>query len=454
MKRALYAILPLAILLAAVGLRLGQKRSEVSAQTKQRAARMKAPPVVAVAPVRVQDIVQSFDSVGTVEAPLSVNIAAKASGRIEYLQVHEGDRVTKGQVLVRTDASEVEANVRQEQAALAEAQYRFAQAQLTQTPTNVAVDTQISQQQAALASAKADLAQAKAALKNAQTKYKRASSLLDQGFVAAQDVDDASAAVAAQEAAVEAAQAKVTQADAALAYAHANSAQRPAYERSLEALRAGVTAAQAGLSSAQALRANTILTAPLDGYVTGRYLDPGAMATPGQPILAVQYMREVWVRVTIPEEVSASVRLGTPAQVTLDALPGRTFVGRITQVSPSADPQSRQFAVRVTLDNAGNLIRPGTFAHVAIETGRTRGAVVVPREAIQRGEGGPQLVVVDAKSVAHLRPVTLGVSGTDVIAVTEGVTPGEKVVILSAFPLKDGQQVSLGGERKGKGRGR
>jgi HlyD family secretion protein len=456
MKRALYWVSPFAILIAAVGLRLGQKRAEVNAQASQRAARLKAAPVVEVAPARVQDIVQTFGSVGTVEAPLSVNIAAKVSGRIEYLQVHEGDRATKGQVLVRIDSSEIEADVRQQQASLAEARYRLAQAQLNQNPTNVAVSTQVSQQQAGLASARADLAQAKAELTNAQSRYKRLKGLYDQGFVSAQEVDDAGTVQSAQEAAVEAAAAKVTQAEAALQYAEANTAQRPAYERSLAALRAAVAATEAAVSNAQAQRANTVLTAPLDGWVTGRYLDPGAMATPGQPILAVQYMREVWVRVPVPEEVSAQMRLGAPAQVTLDALPGRAFTGHITQINPSADPQSRQFAVRVALDNAGNLLRPGTFAHVTIETERVRDAVVVPREAVERGEGGASVVVVDQNSTARHRPVTLGASDTNAIAVTEGLTPGEKVVTLCAFPLKDGQQVSLGGERRGgaKGRGR
>jgi RND family efflux transporter MFP subunit len=160
--------------------------------------------------------------------------------------------------------------------------------------------------------------------------------------------------------------------------------------------------------------------------------------------------------VPVPEEVSAKVHLGASAQVTLDALPGRAFAGHITQINPSADPESRQFAVRVTLDNADNLIRPGTFAHVAIETERVRDAVVVPREAVQRGEGGASVVVVDGSDTARHRPVTLGASDANGIAVTEGLTPGEKVVTLCTFPLKDGQQVSLGGERKGgaKGRGR
>lgn len=499
MKRLLYWVLPLGIVVAAMGLRLSQKRADSSAQASQRAARLKAPAAVAVAPVRVQDVTHTFESVGSVEAPLRVNIAAKVTGRIDYLQVREGDRVAKGQVLVRIDPSEVEAEVRQQQAALAEEQYRLAQAQLTQNATDVAITTQISQQQAALISAQADHEQisgnyeaqvdsadaavaatqasvnsARANLANAQARYNRVSDLYQKGFVAAQEVDDAKTAVGVQQAAldgalsqlrvaqrqsqivttkgkadIDSANANVARAQAALAYAQANTAQRPAYQQSLAALRAGVAAAEASLSSARARRQNTVLASPLDGFVTGRYLDPGAVATVGQPILAVQYMRQVWVAVPVPEEVSAAIHVGTPARVSLDALSGRVFTGSVAQINPSADPQSRQFLARVSLDNPDNMIKPGTFAHVAIESDRVRGALVVPREAVEQDDTGSYVLVVDAGNVVRRRPVELGPAGTDVIAITRGVALGEKVVTLTAFPLKDGQKVSLGQKREG-----
>jgi RND family efflux transporter MFP subunit len=206
-----------------------------------------------------------------------------------------------------------------------------------------------------------------------------------------------------------------------------------------------VDAAQAGLNNAQSLRADTVLTAPFDGFVTGRMADPGAVVTAGQPILAVQYMRQVWVTVSVPEEIDGRISLGQPATVTLDAKPGRTFVGKVTQVNPSADPQSRQFSIRVTLDNPDFAIRPGTFAHVHIQTDTVRGAVVVPREAVQRDKAGSYVMVVDDTSVAERRAVTVGASATDVIAITNGLRPGEKVVTMTAFPLKDSQAVNTGG---------
>jgi multidrug efflux pump subunit AcrA (membrane-fusion protein) len=408
---------------------------------------MKAPPEVSFGIARVQDVAQGIDSVGSVEAPLSVKIAAKVTGRIEFLEAHEGDRVGKGQMLVRTDPTQVEAQVRQARAALAEEQYKLAQARITQNPTDVSTATQVRQQQAAVQSAEANLA-------NATARYNRANELYKKGFIAKQDVDDATTAVGVQQAALE-------QAHAALDYAKANTAQKPAYEQSLAALQASVAAAEAGVRSAESLRADTVLVAPFDGFVTGRYMDPGAVVTAGQPTLEVQYMRQVWVTVSLPEEVSGKIRLGQTGVVSLDAVPGHGFVGKVTQINPSADPASRQFSVRITLDNPDFAIKPGTFAHVQIQTDTVRGAVVVPREAVQRDKAGSYVMVIDDQSVARRRPVTLGTAAVDVLAITDGIQPGEKVITLTAYPLKDGQAVNTGekttagGEKQGKqGRGR
>src|SRR3954452_11551194 len=99
MRRWLYVLVPLLILGVLIGWRLHTKQIEVAAQTKQRQARKSAVPVVAAAVAKVKDIVPTFEAVGSVQAPLNVKIASKVTGRIDFLQVREGDRVPRGQVL-------------------------------------------------------------------------------------------------------------------------------------------------------------------------------------------------------------------------------------------------------------------------------------------------------------------------------------------------------------------
>lgn len=522
MKRLIGILLPILILGSLITWRLMVKRTEAAGLAQQRQARAHAVPQACVAAAELRDIQSVFEATGTLEAPLNVKISPKISGRVEYLTAHEGDRVSKGQVLVRLDGSQIEADVRRAQAAVAEAQYRLAQAQTQQGPNTASVSTQIKQQKAVVASARADLDQVEknlasqvaaaqanvtdidariasanagiasakanisriqATLNNANTKLNRASGLFKQGYTAAQDVDDARAEVEVETAtldgarqALEAAQAsrdsvvaqkrsaeeqvsivrtkgaadvesarqKVRQADAAVELAMANRAQNPAYQQGLSALQAAVAAARADLANARAQRADTVLTSPLDGYVTSRLADPGTMATAGQALLAVQFFKQVWVSVAVPDDVSQRLRTGQPLSVTFDALPGRDFSATIVQINPSADAQARQFTVRAALDNPAGSFRPGMFAHVSIVTQKVVGVVAVPREAVQHNEQGDYVNVVDSQGMVHQRPVTTGLSDAKYVSIAHGLQVGEQVVTMCAVPLKEGQAIKTG----------
>ncbi len=508
-------------LIAGLGLlivwRIAQKSAEVAGQKAQRAARMNGPALVTLAAAQVRDISQTFEATGSVEAPLSVKIAPKITGRIDYLVVHEGDRIRKGQVLVRIDSTEVEANVQQAMANLAEAQYRLAQAQMTQNPTDVGIATQIRQQKASVTTAEADhvqtretlkaeLAAASANLSDARSRVENAerastapwptSRTPGPGFsalvfcwrratFAAQDFDDAKAALTVQEdrpgnrpgglksavavmeaaeqqvkvvkskgdADVAASHARLLQAKASLEYAQANTSQKSAYRQSIAALQASVDAARASLKSAQSKRRDTVLTSPLDGYVTGRYADPGAIASPTQPILSVQFMRQVWVSAAVPEEVCSRLHIGGPALVRLDAFPDRTSA-RVSSRSTFADTDSRKFTARAILSNPDGLFKPGMFAHVSFETDRISGATVVPREAVQRDKSGAYVIIVDGASKARRKPVVTDGEDDKFISVGESLRPGQKVVIMSAMPIKEGQSLVSGADKpRGSGSG-
>ena len=519
MKRWTYVLVPVLLLGSLLGWRLVQKREENKAVAGMRQMRKNAPSLVSTEVATLRDIVRTFEATGTVESPQNVKIASKVSGRVDYLELREGDRVKKGQVLVRIDPRQIEAEVHRQSAALAEAQYRLAQAKINQNSTNVGVNAQIRQQKATLTSAEADLRQVKqnyeaqqaaanagvtdaqAKVKNAEAGIKSAQANLDnsrarlnrildlynQGFVAAQDVDDAKAGVSVQESALDiargqlnsataqreaaqqqadivktkgkadiaASQAKVEQAKASLDFAQANVSQKSAYEQSLAALPAGVESAKASLRSAEAQRADTVLVSPLDGVVTGRHVDPGAMTTPGQPILTVQFVKNVWVTISVPEEISALVHIGQPATVSFDAMPHRSFTGNVVQFNPSADLQNRQFMVRIALDNKQGLFKTGMFARVLLEVERRKDLVCVPKEAVKHDGRGSYVMVAESGKqgdVAHRRDIITGPADPSYTSIAQGLKPGEKVVMLSAFPVKDGAKI-INGAGDGSGRG-
>ncbi len=521
MKRWLIALIPIFGLGALVSWRLQLVAADTAAKEKVKSERGKTAPLVSVTPAVVRDYSRTYTAIGTIESPHIVPIASKVSGRLMFLTAREGDRVTTGQLLARIDASEVDADVRREKAALAEARSRLAQAQLTQGSTDVGIDSQIRQREAAVTSANADMVQAQetnvgeleeaaaavrdvigriqsaeagissaqadirsaqANLENAQVKLGRVQALFNQGFIAAQDVDDARTTVSVHKSTVdavmskrnsaqaqrasaeaqkvsaerrvdvvrsrgkaniEAARAKVAEAKAALDVAQANVSQRPAYRAGIAALSANVAASHAAVLQAEARRSETELRSPLDGFVTARTLDPGAMASPGQPILTVQALSQVWMTASVPEDVSRKVTVGMPAEIELDGLPEKRISGHVVQVNPSADVLSRQFTIRVGLSNAGAAIKPGMFGRVHLVVERILGAVMIPREAVKDTLAGRTVTVVGVDGKAEIRQVVIGASDPTGYVVQSGLAGGENVIVMSAGAIKDGANVRV-----------
>ncbi len=483
--------------------------------------RQRAAASVEVATAEPRTLSNSLQTVGSAQSPFKVEIAPKTTGRINFLQVREGDSVKAGDVVLRIDPSDLQGAVVQAQANVADAQSKLAQAKITQHANSVSVNSQVSQQQAAVRSARADLDQVtknyqankqqaqaqvdaaqagvrnaeaaldkeKANLRNAQVKYERTNNLYKQGFTAAQDVDDARTAVEVEQGAVGVqqalvnsaesqlnsqkqnltivtrkgtsdiadSQAKVDQSVATLATARANLAQTPAYQEQLQALQAEVGAAQAGLTQAQARLSDTVITSSISGTVTARKADPGALASPGTPVLEVQFLDWLYVAASLPSEVEAQLHVGQQAQMTFDALPGRTFTGPVTNVNPAADPQSRAISLMIRIDNKDHALTPGMYGQITISTGTVHAKVTVPREAVTTNPDKTQTVtVVDQDNVAHVKPVKLGAGDDKGFEVLAGVNAGEKVVVLSYTPVKDGGKVTVGkpgGNGQGAGQG-
>ena len=531
MKKTLIWLIPALILVGLVVWRFATRGAAERALGQQGAARRGMSSNVEVATATKRTIVNTLESVGNVESPYKVQISAKTAGRIEFLVAREGDPVIPGQVLVTIDKTELQGAVLQQMANVAEARSRLAQALLNRGPTVVGVSSQIQQQQATLTSARADLNQVqknynsqiaaaksqvtdadakvraaesqvnnaeaivtreKANLQNAQTRFDRTMNLYNQKFIAAQDVDDAKAALAVAQGALQVAQgqlaaskqavtsaqaqksaaqnqesiaaqkgqadiaasrAKVIQAAAGLNVAIANKVQTPAFQQNIAALQAAVRAAQAQQKQAQARLNDTILKSPIKGTVTARKADVGNLATPSQPILEVQYLEWLYVTTTLPVEQSANVHEGQSAKITFDSLPNRVFTGPIKNVNFAADPTTRQFSIRVRVDNKSHEIRPGMYARIQIETEKIPDAVVIPREAIKATPKGSAVTVVGTDNVAHVITVRTGASDSNGVQILEGVNPGDKVVVLSYALVREGQKVTVAAARpQGQGR--
>lgn len=202
-----------------------------------------------------------------------------------------------------------------------------------------------------------------------------------------------------------------------------------------------VNAARAALQVARNQAAYTQLRAPRDGVVAQRLAEAGQVVAPGQPVftLAGDGGREVLF--AVPEGRVRSIRPGEAIGVELWSTPGTRLAGRIREVAPAADPASRTWAVRASL-NAGAATELGASARVFLET-RTAEGLALPLAALQRdAQGGTAVFVVDpATGTARLRPVRVGAFGTASVPVLRGVTAADWVVAAGGHLLRDGHKV-------------
>jgi len=291
---------------------------------------------------------------GTIEAT-EVEVGSKLPGRIAQLLVREGDAVQANQIIARLDTSEIEAEVAQQQAALARTE-----AQLKELLAGSRVEE--------IEEAHANLRQAEDNLKLAKDDWDRFDNLFKEGAISAQERDRAKNKVEVAISQVKAAQER---------YQMIRIGPRPEV---IEAARHERDRAKAALGAAQVrLRDGTIL-APLAGIVLTKRAEQGEIINPGFPIVVLIDPDDLWLRVYIPESEIGLVKIGQKGTITVDSFPNRRFEGKVIEISSKAEftPRTVQtkkervnlvFGVKISLDNRERLLKPGMPADAEIIVG-------------------------------------------------------------------------------------
>src|SRR5256884_202274 len=177
-----------------------------------------------------------------------------------------------------------------------------------------------------------------------------------------------------------------------------------------------------------------LLRAPRSGAVTEKMVIEGQAVKAGDNLFQIADARVLWVDVAIFEQDAAVVRLGTPAAITVDALPGRTFRGSVTFIYPQLDEKTRTLTARVAVENGDGALRPGMYATAALATAGRRG-VSVPLEAVLP-TGTKDLVFVNRGDGRFVpREVRVGLRGDSLVEIVEGLKPGDEVVASATFLL-------------------
>jgi RND family efflux transporter MFP subunit len=213
-------------------------------------------------------------------------------------------------------------------------------------------------------------------------------------------------------------------------------------ESQVQSSEAAQEAAQAQISALAVRLGETRIGSPLTGVVTQRRLDPGALVGPpgGGAIVTVARTDVLRVFVGVNERELRGLAVGKDAHVELDAMPGRSYGGKVVRLAPSLDPGTRTLDVEVQLPNPTGDLRPGMYGRGAIVVEVHAGALVVPVGAIVLADGKPFVFVLDG-DVVRRRAVTTGVDGGDWLEVTAGLVAGQEIVTAGTEGLADGLKV-------------
>ena len=405
---------------------------------------------VATGKVMRQDLVATVSGTGQIKPKTYVNVGATSFGRITHLYVKEGDHVKQGAILAKVESVQPEATVDAQQAAIASSK------------------TDIASYLAAENTAQANIDEAKADLEQKKFDFDRAQALYTGQLIAKQDFD-------AKKAAYDVSAATLAQREAALAQAKAQTgSQRAHLDQAMASQRSNYDALD-----------KTISRAPFDGLVTnvpvreGETVVVGIQNSEGSTLMTLADMSVITAEVKVDETDIVNMRLGQSADVTVDALPGRTFKGHVTEVgdqallrttgvatsqSTTGTEEAKDFKVVVTLDQlpTENLaeLRPGLSTTAKITVAERPNALTLPIQAlVQRdiatekefadhagkptsaadSSGAPVkpnlaqgvyvLATINGKLRANFVPVTTGVTGATDIEVLSGLKQGDEIVI-------------------------
>ncbi len=192
------------------------------------------------------------------------------------------------------------------------------------------------------------------------------------------------------------------------------------------------------------LRENTILRSPINGFVSARNFDEGDMFGMSAPLFVVQQVLPVKLLVGISESEYTKVKKGDSVKITVDAIPGREFNGKVERLYPTIDPATHTFKVEVAVANADKVLRPGMYARVTVNFG-TRHSVIVPDRALvkQEGTGTRFIYVLKADGTVSYLPVTIGRHIGMEYEILSGLEEGSTVVVKGQALLKDGVKVNV-----------
>lgn len=218
-------------------------------------------------------------------------------------------------------------------------------------------------------------------------------------------------------------------------------AQEDASQADLDQAEANAALARAAVDRASEALRRTTLSAPFDGVTGLREVAVGELIDPSRSVTRLESRDRLAVDLALPERALGEVVTGQKAAIHAEALPDQPLVGEVSYVAPRVDEGTRTVAVRVRVDQPGELLRPGLTAVARIVTSSATDALLVPTESVVRSGGGMAVYVVGADSKSALRPIVPGERTPDRLEVKSGLSAGDRVVVQGLARMRPGADV-------------
>ncbi|MBP9651804.1 MAG: efflux RND transporter periplasmic adaptor subunit [Brachymonas sp.] len=348
--------------------------------------------------VAERPLVQTVVATGRVVAVSRAQIGSPVTGVVIERRVREGDRVQAGDVLAVLRADDMEAAVRDAEAALAQLQ------------------------QSTRPQAQAALREAEARLTQATREAQRRRELFQQQAIAREEMEQAI-------------QAETT--------ARANTEQARLTARSLLAGNPAEAAARARVASSKAQLAKTTIRAEVAGTVLTRNAEPGDLVQPGRILFEIAQTGDTEIQVPLDEKNLEVLAIGQTAMCIADAYPARPFPAKVGFIAPSVDPQRGTVDIRLTVTPVPSFLRQDMTVSVNVETGRRDKAIVVPNEALTAMDGNRAELWLIVDGRATKRPVQLGLRGLTQTEVTSGLHVGDWILSDARASVAPGDRVRV-----------
>jgi RND family efflux transporter MFP subunit len=343
-------------------------------------------PDVRVASVRAADSQITISLPATTLAFEAANVFARTSGYIEKRYVDIGDRVRAGALLADITAPEL--------------------------------DHQIAQAKAMLAQDQASLQQTQASRDLADVTNGRDSKLVKQGWLTLQQGDNDRLTLAAQKAAVGVAQSNIAAQEAQIRILE----QEKAYQR---------------------------VVAPFDGVITQRNIDNGSLVQSGSTFMfTLMHPDVIRTQVYVPQDEAFGLGPGVDAVVRVPEIPGRTFPGKVTRIASALQPGSRTLLTEIDVPNPDGALSPGIYCTIELFIPRKTPSMIIPSDAVVFDRDGLHVAVVENGS-AHLKKIAIVRDFGTEVEVQDGVKPGDQVILNPMVNLVEGSKVAVRKARTG-----